>query len=153
MKKLQVTWSDIHAWAVPSRVVWNKFLQYHWPAASSRSRGQFFGCAWLSSRSFAGMTKSTALRQNRGGSGSRTRTITTFTTQSTFYCTRNRFAQVCQKNFCGAVVLDKKIGNWTQQWHTYQEGGRRRESPALSFCECSFLVFNTRPDTSPSKAS
>ena len=64
--------------------------------------------------------------------------------------------QVCSslsKNFCGAVVLDKKIGNWTQQWHTYQEGGRRRESPALSFCECSFLVFNTRPDTSPSKAS
>lgn len=45
------------------------------------------------------MTKSTALRQNRGGSGSRTRTITTFTTQSTFYCTRNRFAQVCQKIF------------------------------------------------------
>ena len=56
------------------------------------------------------MTKSTALRQNRGGSGSRTRTITTFTTQSTFYCTRNRFALVCQKIF-EVQSFSIKIGN------------------------------------------
>lgn len=63
--------------------------------------------------------------------------------------------QVCSslsKNF-EVQSFSIKIGNWTQQWHTYQDGGRRRESPALSFCECSFLVFNTRPDTSPYKAS
>lgn len=123
---VQVTWSNTHAWALLSRAASIIFQRYHWLPAFSQSQGLSFGCAWQSSPSFSGTTRFMGPRQNRGGSGSRILTITTFITRSTFWCTRNRFVQVCTGlcwSSCACFVLLRKLQQFWAAWRHVENHG------------------------------